>query len=116
MAAKVTFRMDPTLEAQVMASVWLRELMERLTLEVSDAARRLAPRLLGFVIESIDYEVGREGAMGRLVGRVSAGDFKAAWHEFGTRNMHPHPFLRPALAQVLPGATITGGRARPEYR
>lgn len=99
--------MSPSFETEVMVSPWLRELLTRSTSAVEASARALAPRHLGFLIESIESEVGLED--GRIIGRVRATDFKAGWHEFGTRNMHAHPFLLPALLRELPGATITGG-------
>lgn len=110
MPAKVSYRMNPSFEEQIMGSRWLRELVEDATRDVVVAARRLAPRLHGFVIESIQGVVGPDELHRYAIGRVFAGDFKAAWHEFGTRNMHPHPFLLPALEETLPGATILRGR------
>ena len=74
---------------------------------VAAAARRRAPYRLGHLRGKIGVSVGLEGT--NVTGRVFDKDFKAHWHEFGTRYMSAHPFLRPALAEALPGATIVGG-------
>lgn len=107
MAGKVTFEMSPTFEAELLVSPWIRELLTEATEAVAASARALAPRLRGFLIEGIEGEVGVIDA--RIIGRVTSKDFKSHWHEFGTRKMHAHPFLLPALIRELPGATITGG-------
>lgn len=108
---KVTFRLNPGFEEQIMGSSWLRALMEELVRQVGTAAQRLSPYAHGHLRRGIKGVVGVD--VGRwIIGRVFDDDFKAHWHEFGTRKMHPHPYLRPALSETLPGATITGGRGR----
>lgn len=98
---------DPTFEAELLASPEMRTFMASLTDDVADEAERLAPRRLGHLAAGVEGDV--ELVAGVWVGRVWDDDFKAAWHEFGTRKMHAHPYLRPALYRILPGATITGG-------
>lgn len=107
MAGNVSFRLSPTFEDELMLSPWMRELLAGASEAVKTSARALAPRLRGFLIEDIEADVGMVD--GRITGRVWSSDFKTIWHEFGTRKMHPHPFLFPALVRTLPGATITGG-------
>lgn len=59
----------------------------------------------------------------RLAARVNAGSDHAAAMEFGTENIAPRPFLRPALARMAPAIStgiaeriadaIIGGRTAP---
>lgn len=67
---------------------------------VVEAARRLAPVDTGALRESIDYIViyGEDDDRSEL--RITIGMFYGIFQEFGTRNIPPHPFIRPALLEA----------------
>lgn len=112
MAANVVFKLNPTFERDVLArNPRLALVLETLAGRVEARAKDLAPKLTRHLEESITHEVGIAVVLGepRLIGRVRADDFKAHWHEFGTRFMEAHPFLGPALQSVLPRARIGRG-------
>lgn len=60
-------------------------------------ARRLAPVKTGELRESIDYIILHNEGRGRSELRITVGVFYGIYQEFGTRNIPPHPFIRPAL-------------------
>jgi HK97 gp10 family phage protein len=66
-----------------------------LCVKVKAQARALAPVAKGRLKGSIDYEVKKaEGFVGSPVEY-------AIYQEFGTRNIAPQPYLRPAIASVV---------------
>jgi HK97 gp10 family phage protein len=80
---------------------------------IVDKAVQLAPKRTGALATSIHYEYNEQTyALAILVG-VPYGIFQ----EYGTRNMHAHPYIRPALNQVAPiyGIDVHMGFNTPEY-
>lgn len=63
-------------------------------------AQQLAPVRTGALRESIYYTVEYNEGGGRHVLHINAGAPYAVFQEFGTRNIPPHPFIRPALAEA----------------
>lgn len=76
----------------------LVELLFELAKEVEEEARNLAPERTGKLKSRIDSVVGKDRGM--LLARVNSNDYKSHWHEFGTKKMNAHPFLRPALERI----------------
>lgn len=67
--------------------------------QVVARARQLAPVRTGALRASIDYTVtGESGERPTLT--ISVGMPYGIFQEFGTRNMAPHPFIRPALIEA----------------
>jgi len=65
---------------------------------VVDLAQRFAPKRTGKLATSISYAYDNQThSISFLVGAPYG-----VFQEFGTRYMNPHPYLRPALAQVAP--------------
>lgn len=62
-------------------------------------ARAYAPARTGRLRESIYYAVERTGEA-RSVLHVGVGVPYGIYQEFGTRNIPPHPFIRPAMNEV----------------
>jgi HK97 gp10 family phage protein len=110
----VRFAINPTFERDVLArNPDLVMLLKTKTEQIAARARDKAPERTGNLRDSIKADVGVAVVLGsaRTIGRVRADDFKAHWHEFGTRKMHAHPFLFPALAETVPNARKGGGGA-----
>lgn len=110
----VEFRMNPTFERDLLArNPDLAVSLAARGRVVAGIARDLAHKLSGALADSVAFEVGVApwGALGipRVIAHVYATDFKAHFHEFGTRKMPAHPFLLPALRQGMPGASIRAG-------
>lgn len=104
----VRFVEDPTFEPELYVSPVAKDVIDEATAAVADAARDYVPKRLGFLKAGIKTVFGFNEA--RYVGRVVSTDFKAGWYEFGYRSKpNGEPYLRPALALVLPGAPILGG-------
>lgn len=61
-------------------------------------AQQLAPVDTGALRSSIGYIVAGEGLFRTLV--IDVGMPYGIYQEFGTRNIPPHPFLRPALNEI----------------
>lgn len=105
----VHFVPNPGFEHELLASPALaHDLLEPLVAEGAEGAKRHAPVRLGHLRDSVKGIVGIEHE--RYIGRILDTDFKAHWWEFGYRSHpHGHPYLRPAVAELLPGAPIEGG-------
>lgn len=67
---------------------------------VVSRARQLAPVRTGALRDSIDYIIlhGESGERSEL--RITIGEPYGIYQEFGTRNISPHPFIRPALLEA----------------
>ena len=63
-------------------------------------AQALAPVKTGALRNSIYYVVEYNEGGGRHVLHINVGMSYGIFQEFGTRNMMPHPFIRPAMAEV----------------
>lgn len=63
-------------------------------------ARQLAPVDTGALRESINYDVIRGDGDTFMQLVISIGVPYAIFQEFGTRNIPPHPFIRPALLEA----------------
>lgn len=74
------------------------EELERTGDQVADRARDLAPVDTGELRDSIDARSGREGTVAYV--DVGTTDPVGVYQEFGTSNMPPHAFMRPAVAEA----------------
>jgi HK97 gp10 family phage protein len=63
-------------------------------------ARQLAPVDTGALRDSIDYIILHNEGQGRSELRIMIGVSYGIYQEFGTRNIPPHPFIRPALLEA----------------
>lgn len=63
-------------------------------------ARQLAPVDTGALRESIGYVVAVNEAGGKHELHIQVGVPHGIYQEFGTRNIPPHPFIRPALEEL----------------
>src|SRR5208283_4471644 len=63
-------------------------------------ARALAPVDTGALRESIDWIIIYDEGGGRHELKITVGEFYGIYQEFGTRNIPPHPFIRPALNEA----------------
>ena len=61
-------------------------------------AQQLAPVDTGALRNSISYIVAGEGLVRTLV--IDVGMPYGIYQEYGTRNISPHPFIRPALLEI----------------
>lgn len=103
MAARVDFQLNPDFERDVLArNPALALLLEPIVRRVEASAKGHARRLTGHLADGIEGTVGVAIINGipTMIGRVISKDFKTVWHEKGTRKMHAHPFLAPALAEA----------------
>lgn len=103
MAASVDFELNPDFERDLLArNPALATMLTPLVKAVEASAKSHARRLTGHLAEGIEGMVGVAVIEGtpRMIGRVISKDFKTVWHEKGTRKMHAHPFLEPALAEA----------------
>lgn len=89
---------------QNVLSVTHREL-RHVAEEVAAKARDLAPVDEGFLRSSIEVHSGTDDSYD-----VIAAAYYAPWVEFGTENMAPQPFMRPAVDSV--GQRAVEGVAR----
>lgn len=101
------FEPNPAFPAESVRTEELGVSIGELVGVMAEGAQQDAPYRTGALEASIEGGVALID--GHWVGRVWASDFKARWHEFGTRYMDAHPFLRPQLERALPGAPIVGG-------
>jgi hypothetical protein len=101
----VTYIPNPVFAEEWKVSPEAAAFAEECGVIVAALAEEKAPFLTGALESSITSEV-MPGADGGYMARVAATDYKASWHEFGTRYMHAHPYLLPALTEGLPGAVI----------
>lgn len=96
------------LRQTVQAMPEVREGVQSVADDTASDAQRLAPERTGALRRSIVTErlvrAGRESQTVRVVARV----FYARFVEFGTRNMPPRPFMRPAANAHRPSRN-TGG-------
>jgi HK97 gp10 family phage protein len=81
----------------------VQEAQERLAEAVVEGAQARAPRDTGAGAASIHAERDAEGH--ERVSWDPAHDYMM-FHELGTEKMPAHPFLRPAVAAVMAGATV----------
>jgi len=63
-------------------------------------AQALAPVRTGALRNSIAYVVAYNEAGGRHTLSIQVGVPYGVYQEFGTRNMAPHPYIRPALNEI----------------
>ncbi len=96
---------NPDFDAEWLASSEAVELVAGLAGDVADAAVANVPKRLEELADSIEAEAGVVD--GVATGRVNAHDFKAHWHEWGTRRMAATPYLEPAAAQIV--GPVSGG-------
>lgn len=96
--ARTTFVADPTFERDVLRSLWVRDLLEKLTEDGADRYRDGVPFDLGDLFESIFSDVALTAKGWR--GRVGADDWKAALIELGTSRMDPDGSLRRAVESL----------------
>lgn len=105
-----TYIPNPKFAAEYAASTDALAMVEALATEAAPLARDLAATDTGDLAESV--EASAAVVDGIATGRVSAGNFKAGWLEFGTRRSdsggRAQPFLRPAVSAVT-GRPIEGG-------
>lgn len=97
------------LRAFANASPEVREGVQETADAVAADAQRLAPERTGTLRRSIVTERltrgGKESNTVRVVARV----FYAKFLEFGTRNMRPRPFMRPAANAHRASRNSSGG-------
>lgn len=65
---------------------------------IMQRAKQLAPVRTGALRDSIDYTITRTGRARTL--HIEVGMYYGIFQEFGTRNIRPHPFVRPALLEA----------------
>lgn len=63
-------------------------------------AQQLAPVRTGALRQSITYVVAYNEAGGRHTLSIQVGVPYGIFQEFGTRNIRPHPYIRPALNEI----------------
>lgn len=63
-------------------------------------ARQLAPVKTGQLRSSINYDIIRDVGDTFIQLKISIGVPYGIYQEFGTRNIPPHPFIRPALLEA----------------
>lgn len=102
-----TYIPNPGFEEAYLGSSEAIEAMLTIAEAGADVAKDLAPERDGFIIDAIEAEAGVVD--GVATGRINSHDFKSHWHEWGTDDHGPTPFLRPAAEQVTGGA-VRGGR------
>lgn len=66
---------------------------------VVSRARQLAPVKTGALRASIAWVIAGEGYAGRMLS-IQVGMPYGIFQEFGTRNIPPHPYIRPALNEI----------------
>lgn len=102
--AKVHFVLDPAFEPAILRSSQMRDLLTDYGDEVAEQMFDSAPFRTGALRRDITVETNYTASA--LTVRVVSHDFKTLWHEFGTKKMPAHPFMRPALARVIPSARL----------
>lgn len=68
--------------------------------KIVSIAKGLAPVKTGALRDSIDYLVVYNESGGKHELLIQVGESYGIYQEFGTRNIPPHPFIRPALNAV----------------
>lgn len=87
----------PGFEEAFLRTGGVRDMLDEVTEQVAEEARRLAP--FDWFRKGIESEVGTED--GQLIGRVNANDWRSHFWEFGTIKHDARPALRPALDRII---------------
>lgn len=115
MISFLEFLPDPAATAKIMAQQSTLDYFQRITDQVVDAAKALAPVETGAYQDSISGVVGIED--GALVARVNAFDYKAWWIEAGTEDTPAFaPLARGAESAGLHVEAETGRHSAPGHR
>jgi HK97 gp10 family phage protein len=96
MATTSTFRKNPQFDQQFQKE--LINMLENISVAISDEARRLSPVDTGALRGSIKFEIN-EPDLSTVI-KTDGIDY-AVYQELGTRKMQANPYMRPALDYVL---------------
>jgi len=103
MSAAFRIKLDPAFERELLRSDFVRDRLDDAAKKAAAIAADRAPDDPATSTKDLRSSIRGETELGPdgWVGRVVAGDWKAAWYEIGATGVPARPYLRPAVEQTV---------------